>query len=253
MKYVSIKNIIARLYRDFPIEREFPIGSLVEWIADCVERAGGFGTSITRIAKVEITDHRGKLPCDFDNLNQVAFDGEPMYKTMSSFFIEAGEQTGDLKFFGVDVDDEHFPMLADSHIRSTHEYEIRGECIYTDIEKGTIFISYEAVYTDKEGFIMVPDNEYLIAACVDYCYSQFAKAAWIKAVDFNESRKWENVYREFAIKSERQRFAARGDISMPDIGTMENLKNVLVRLIPRINSFKDYFNSISHQEIQWIV
>lgn len=82
-KYVSYKEIIENVYRDFGFQYVFQTTDAIEWLGSAlrslkipryyVDKLTDGNTDLGHQDYITISDHRGKLPCDLYNITQTAF------------------------------------------------------------------------------------------------------------------------------------------------------------------------------------
>jgi len=116
-----------------------------------------------------------------------------------------------------------------------YEYKIDNGYIYTNFETGFIEMSYLGFVTDDSGFPMIPE---------DQRYQEAIKWSLIEHLDYKKWRVGEISDKVYA-KSEQERAwyiaSAKSKADTPTIDQMESMKNMFLRLIPKINEHGNYF------------
>ena len=63
-KLVSVYQILGKLKIDFEHLTYFNEDHFIEWIADTLKHIGAYSQLVTKEAIIEITNHKGLIPCD---------------------------------------------------------------------------------------------------------------------------------------------------------------------------------------------
>jgi hypothetical protein len=126
-----------------------------------------------------------------------------------------------------------------------HEYKVdHNKCLTTTMRNGYVWVSYLAHASDTEGRLLIPDNEDLKEALFHYAmYKYWLTKATIKEQGAAQEREWH--LNRFAILKAK----ATGDLNMPDVDTMENLKNQQHNLMPRANRHSSFFSKLNQPQI----
>ena len=229
--YVNYKSILARLYSELGSLTEIQEDDCIEWIADCLAMIGAFAqyNEINTILKLE--EGKAKLPTNFYKLVDIRYNNRPLMWSSNSFIHEYA------------CKDCLIPQSCKNC--DMHSFYINGGYLITDVkstELSDICISYLGVPVDEEGYPLIPDDIYFFKACVAYVTHR---------MDYREWRKG-NITKAVFDKSESEWLfyvsAARGAANMPNTAQLENLKNVLVRLIPKQDSYYNSFRNINDME-----
>lgn len=67
-------------------------------------------------------------------------------------------------------------------VESPVEYKIEHPYLSFNIEEGDVLVSYLTKRRDKEGFLMIPDNEKVLEAITEKCVEVLARRAWLKGM-----------------------------------------------------------------------
>ncbi len=224
---VSIGAIAAKLYRDLGINSEIPIEELYEWCSEALLFIGAFDQFEVIVGEIPVTNHKAKLPCGFYKLKELSHDNKPMFfagkNLMNNYFCD-------------DCKIPVFPSInPDGTTKDT--FYINDAYIVTSFETGDICIVYLGIPTDDEGIPTVPDDVYFIKACTTYVTKMFDYREWRKG------RIPDKVFQHSDREWDWYCSAARGAANMPDVQRMENIKNILIRLIPQTNQYNKFFRS----------
>jgi len=118
--------------------------------------------------------------------------------------------------------------------------------IFTSFKEGSLEISYKAIPTDEDGIPTIPDDTKYIRAIASY----IAERCCFKLV--LQSKMSESIYKGLIERDRDWAFgSAKMNLSIPDLDTMESMKNNSLRLIPRINLHSSGFR-LSSQPSQQI-
>ncbi len=225
---VSINSIAAKLYRDLGINSEIPIEELYEWVSEALLFIGAFDQFDTISVNLTIDSHKAKLPCGFYKLQEIAFDNKPIYYSGKSLLTN---------YFCEDCKIPVFPSInPDGTTKET--FYINDSYIVTSVESGdNLCVTYLGIPVDENGIPTVPDDVYYMKACTTYVTKMFDYREWRKG------RIPDKVFQHSEQEWEFYCVAARGAANMPNVQQLENLKNILIRLVPQTNQFNKFFRS----------
>lgn len=229
--YVSFKYILAKLYRDLNISFEIPESTVAEWCAEILNKIGTFYQYDNTTVIMDLEDGKVKLPTDFYKIINITHNNVPLMWSSNSF----------VKDYACEDCEQQIPVCC-----QTNSFYINNYYLITDIKlespDNKVCIQYLAVPTDEEGYLMIPDDVYFMEACTKYVTYM---------MDYREWRKG-NIPDKVLQKSETEYLfyvgAAKGSANMPNLAQLEGLKNIMVRLIPKQNSFYNNFRNINLPE-----
>lgn len=227
--HISIKSVIAKLYRDLNLSTEIAESDVIEWIAEALDYIGGFGQLETKVDYLEIDNFKGKRPLDLHQIIYISYNNKPLYYTGKSLANN------------VFCKECKIPLCC-----GTYNFYVNDSYIITDIEKGKICLEYYAIPTDDEGYPLIPDNVYYMKALTAYV---------TKMLDYQNWRKGLIPDKIFQHSEKEWMFyvgAAKGSANMPSLSQLENIKNILVRLIPKTNEFQGMFKNLHSPEKKYI-
>lgn len=225
-KYISIKVVLDNIL-DHPMLRDVSFERAVNHTINFMRILGCPRMFEEKVSLVNISNWRGALPCDFNDIIQV--------RTHSSC---------DRKNYGV------FRHTTDSFHMSENKqdsfdltYKIQGNVIFTSIKEGTIEIAYNAFATDSEGYPMIPDNSSFIRALELYIKKQYFTVLF----DLGKINQavYQNVCQEYAWAVGQ----AQSDLIRPTIDQMQALTNSLNTLIPRVREHSSGFVNNGNAEV----
>jgi len=232
-KYVELESIIERIYRDCDHKEELNPSDMAEWAGEAIELIGYPGSLITKITNgdeklhhpdpITITNYRGVLPDDLYRLEAVE-EKESGRRMKLSNSIKHLDHT-----------QPEAPSIFD------YEYQVKDRYIFTNFDSGSVIVTYLCLPTSSCGLPLIPDNER---------YKQGVKAYIQEKVDYKLWRKGlllDKVYQ----KSEQERAwyipSAQNSIQTPSQDEMQMLRNYMLRLVPKLDSWH-YFNKYDNKE-----
>lgn len=224
---VSINSIAAKLYRDLGINSEIPIEELYEWCSEALLFIGAFDQFNTVTDNITIEEHKAKLPCGFYKLQEISHENMPVYYSGKSLINN---------YFCEDCKIPVFPSInPDGTTKQT--FYINDSYIVTSILNGDLCITYLSIPLDENNIPTIPDDVYYMKACTSYVTKMFDYREWRKG------RIPDKVFQHSEREWEFYCTGARAASNMPDTQKMENLKNILVRLTPQMNQYRNFFRN----------
>lgn len=255
-KYVSFKQIIEQVLSKNAYSFEIPVTDTIEWMADCLNLIGHPDQYEPKIAgykeytPFDVTKYRAQLPCDFYQVVQVAVDGVLAIPSDNSFHYLL-----DGKCCGVDVAEEALgdtfvdnfgnnfnTALGTKYSSEPVTYSMNNDYITLSEKTGKICMAYRALMTDDEGFIMIPDDVSYKLAVTWYVTHRLDFIGW---------RNGEVSDKVFAYTEKQYEWyvgQASNRAKMPDLPRMAAIKDQMLRLLPKINHEKNFFQGLSAAE-----
>ncbi len=231
--FVSLKYVVEKIYRDTGINKELPLDDCVSWIYEALMFIGAFGQYEVKLVELTVANHKTELPCDFIDMIDISHHGLPLYYAGKSLINN---------FFCHDCKISTFDNTTISGINKEY-FQFQGnQTLATSFRDGHVCITYTALPTDDEGFPMIADNVSYLQACSSYV---------IKMLDWQLWRKGQTT--DAIMKSSASDWdwfcaQARGSMNLPNLAELENLKNVLQRLIPQQNQYGRFFQQDREQK-----
>jgi len=258
--YVSVKNVIAKIFTDLDWqESPHRLSDVIEYCGEAMKKIGAFPSMITKtmgkegLPLLELSDHQVRLPFDLHSINQVAYSKSiegPFYdmRYSTGSFGTNHEMSAALNGISLtDQDNNEFQPATENGTTFTNNYTytINGGYIKSNTRSGFLLLSYQAIPVDDDGFPMVPNDESFLEALYWYVNMKLSYPEWKQgrirdAVYYDAKSSW-NYYRKQAY----------GNAMMPDEAQLESIKNVWLRLIPEINANKTFFSTIGQQEFTY--
>lgn len=257
-KTTSSKYVIAKVLRDINPQNDNFIVDAFEWLGEALEFIGTPLQYELKSEKINIVGHKAELPCDLYLIEQVSLNGHPMKYGGQSFpfglhcedcISGSTSSTNRASFLWVTnpndplgrEDGENFlPIRTNFYGGYSHEvYYIDGNYIKTSCEEDEICIFYRAFRTDCDGYPEIPDAIQFKEALYWYIRTKMIGSGFQDPI--------------FSYADAEQRWLkycsqARSKADIPSYDQMESLKNRWVRLIPQINSSRDFFKGLGDEE-----
>lgn len=235
--FVSAKYILAKLYRDLNINEEINESSVWEWIAEALSMIGAYSQYEEISHCLHLVGGKAKLPCGFEKLVDINYKGYPVYWATNT------------NAHNYQCHNCRIPNLPTGVNNSTpFTFYVNDSYIITNIndehptEEADLCIVYLGIPTDEEGIPLIPDDVYYFKALAAYITHMMDYADW---------RRGKTTDKVFEY-SERQWLwyvnAARGAGNMPNVQQLENLKNVIKRMMSINNDYKRGFTNFNSPE-----
>ena len=269
MKYVPIKSILYDLSTTID-PSEWNESTVVEWALKAARKIGAIDMLVPKHELCEVVGHTLKKPDDLKALTQVwvftpslspYYDSSSVLATLRQQVVDRlrvpnpdiwlegilngrGGHVNPSKNWRVLYKNAGNPMMPCLEERTClMEYREEGNVLKVTPRSGILLLSYMAYQKDSEGFL-IPDNENFKEALVNYVlYRLFDARMKGEQTQYNQSERAMHLQR-YNILAAR----AKGEINLPDVGTMENLKNLRNRMMPRGNMFESGFQALNQPE-----
>jgi len=233
-KFISSKNIIAKVSRDLNMTEEPRWLDMMEWIAEAMDFIGAYAQYYNKTISTKIIDGRVEIPKDLYKLQQIKTEGNvPFFYATNSF--HSSIHTSDSSDLCKDERKLKEFIQADGYT-----YVVNSPWIVFSIERENIDISYLAVPSDEEGFPLIPDDSSFTNACFFYILRQLILGGF-KHPEFNFDRAhgmWEKYCGQ-----------ARASAHMPDLAKLESMKEQSLRLIPYTNAYTRFFKDMNDGDV----
>ncbi len=235
--YVSVGVVASKLYRDLGVNKELNFLDIVEWCNEVLLKVGAYAQFNEISECLTMTDGKSQLPCGFYKLVDISYQGQPLSWATNTM-------ANNYQCEGCKIE----------KCCAQHTFYINDSCIITDVvvtgtsvsdvpdSSDKLCIVYLGMPIDDDGYPMIPDDVYFMEACAKYVTYM---------IDYQDWRKGQVADKVFQ-KSEQDYLwyvnAAKGAANMPNAAQMENLKNILIRLIPKQNMYNRGFSGLGNQE-----
>lgn len=274
---VSLKTIVERVYMDYGFNYSLTYTEAAEWAGSLLSLLRAPISLETKLDYIQVTDGRGKLPCDLESILTLAYcRGGSNIPVPNSAYVFQGEGSylADTRIIdpvnrdavivlSQDYDtpqciwsnfQDLVPMRYstdsfenkyhfndwDRNTVSDYTYKVNTNYVFPNFVKGVIAIAYLAIPTDDEGYPLIPADERWQAAVR-------AEIAWKIAFKLMIQ---DNIKDSTYNKIEFERNWAVGRAEVPDISVdmMESFANSWVRLIPKTHQHSNFFRNLQAPE-----
>ncbi len=236
-KRTSLKVVLEKVLRDYDgVITEIQWADAIEWAAEAINLLGLSSSYEDKISKeISIVNGRGELPCDISYIKMVRDfnSGTTLVRSFDQFHLSNYYRCSE----------EQVSNCSDCNDIPT--YTTNNNYIFTSFTEGSIEISYKGIPTDEWNVPTIPDTTKYIRAIATYIAERVCfKLTLQNKMDVNVYKGLIERDRDWAFGS------AKMEMVIPDIDTMESMKNKMLRLIPNINFHGDAFRSSSQPSQQ---
>lgn len=232
-KYISAKAVIAKIHRDLNVNQELNEGEILEFIYEALSMIGAFANYEEITTTLEFQNGKAKLPCGFEKLVTIDYCGKPM-------FWSTNTNRHHYECNGCNV-----PDYTAGCCDLGYSFYINNSYVISDVECGVdkkVSITYLGFPTDCEGYLLVPDDVYYMKALSAYVVYMLDKQEWRKGRLPDKVMQKSETDWLYYVNS------ARGSANMPNLAQLENIKNILRRMIPVSNDFSTGFQRFNKIE-----
>lgn len=218
--HTSSKEIIAKVFRDFGIQRSHWINDAIEWMGEALELIGTAKQTVDKIRVIKASNFRVPMPKDLYALETIRYSNstDNSQPELNSFDYVATEESGGRNpgLYG--------EKNGTSNSRETYFHQ--GEFIKFSFKDKWVAIEYKAFPLDEDGYPLVPDAAEYKEALSWYIMSKLLlQGKKHPVIDYQHAdQKWE-----------RKCVQARSAMNMPDKGQYRNFRDKWVSMIPRYN------------------
>ena len=226
----SVKEVIAKIFRDFRPEQSNWIHDAYEWIGEALEYIGGGPNMIENHEFIKIDNFTGHLPVGIIKINQVMWaaeeeiDGEPTAEDYNKFKWSVG------------ISDSSTHISAEKQLFNRHEYDnfirLDGSYIKTTFESGWLLVSYVGIDLDEEGFPKIPDHPSVKEALSWYVLKQMTFGGYR-----HPTLEGETIMQMWTQKCTQ----ARNQVKFPDVNEYQKFFESWVKLAPDFTKYEQLF------------
>jgi len=242
--FISVKTIIAKLYRDLRIKEEEDFTDIIEHCAEALDFIHVYPQYTNKPAIVTIKNYKGELPCDYIGMDILEYNGNNLRYSTNSF----GPQTNTSNYYltpysynqkkienAVFVDPKNI-----NYFFNGESVKLENGYVKTSFKEGIINIRYMAMIIDEEGYPMVPDHVSFKEALYWYCTYKYL---YPKALNGEISGQF---YSDAYAKWEHYCNQSGAEAMMPDLDTLENIKRNFIRLKPNVLQADTFYNNLNN-------
>jgi hypothetical protein len=241
-KYVSIENIISKVYRDLGMTENLNINDAIEWAGEAMELIGASVYLEDKVCPIEIRNYKGKLPCELHYIvtssgleKDLDLESETDCELESDTFIPMRYTTDAYHHWYCGQSDDH-------NCVSDMTYSVNDDYIFVNFEEGKVLMAYKGMPVDDRGFPKIPDD-------IKFREAVAAHMKWrLGFIQWMNGKLQQGAYQKLEQDRDWYIGAAQTRDKMPSIDMAESLKNQWLRLIPKINQHKDGFKTVGKAE-----
>jgi len=130
------------------------------------------------------------------------------------------------------------------NLQGDHEYIVDSSmCLTSTLSDAVLAISYMRYPVKANGDTLIPDDEDLKEAIVHYClYRYWLTRSFLREPNADKERDYHLSRYEVLMAK------AGGELNLPTLDELENLKNLTNRLVPRSNQYDNFFSKLNNRE-----
>lgn len=231
-KFISLKFVIEKIYRDLGINDELNFDDIVEWISESLLKIGCYSQFEEKTTMLDIENCKAALPCNLYKLKLVSYNNQ---------IISWQGNTLASNYYCKECNLPPCCTAVTFFINDSYIYINFGDGV---TNSGKVCIDYIAIPVDEDGYPTIPDDPYYLEACKAYVVTKLDYIQWRKGLI--PDKLFEHSEREWNYYCA----AAKGAGNMPDLHEMEQLKNIWVRLLPLQDEYRQGFRNLNRQELK---
>ena len=235
----NIRRILDRVMRH-PMLRDIPFETAVEYAVDFISLMGTPALYEEKTAIVEVSNWKGQLPCDFEQMIQVRMAGHQHAKRwvdcchrlnlVGPVYRESGHS-----FHLSDIKPHEF-------LSGELTYKVQGMTIFTSTKDVDVEIAYRAFAVDEEGYPLIPDNPSFLRGLENYI-----KLQWF-TIMYDMGKISQQVFDHAQQEYCWSAGDAQSEFSRLTLDSAETLFNSFKTLLPRNNQhWKAFFTNGSKE------
>lgn len=225
LKYVSVQQMLAKIYSDLGYQVEVRFGAMAEWMAEALEAMNATAQYDQRQVNLKVENFRAKLPCGLESIIRVAQNGQAL-----AFASHDGARILNM------------PTSADRRRFSANSYAVNWPYLIISRQTADIQLLYMSVVVDEEGMPMIPDFiEYKDALLKYVVYKLKYADAVSTRISYAEHLPFKADWEEAAAQ-------ARIRISAPTPDQMFAIGNRWQRLWPKMDERNGLNLTSNHPE-----
>lgn len=239
---VSVKTIIAKIYRDLQLTEEENFVDYIEWCAEALDFIHVYPQYTHHKQCIQVSNHKGELPCDYIQLESLEYKGTSLRYSTGSFGPRDTTKTVEyLTPYSFNQDKIKNVLLLDGTniIEGLDSFSISNGYIKTSFREGKINILYVAMELDEEGYPLIPDHQSFKEALYWYCVYKYLYAKVLRGEI--QAQLYTDAYQKWLWYCNQ----SGAEALMPDLITLENIKRSYLSLRPRPNMASNFFNELN--------
>ena len=219
LQYVSLREILSRVTRHTMLQ-DVDLEAVIQYTLEFFGLVGVPQIYEDKLAKIQIHNYKGELPCDIVRINQVRDERTSLaIRSMTDSF---------------NTQSRFLPGGA--------SFKTQNRVIMTSFPEGSILVSYKAIHTDADNLPMLPDDQVFLLAL----------EAYIKMRVFEAKYDADKIKKDVLDRAEQQYFSLAGKtinrFKMPSPSEMQTITGMMHRMIPSTNEFENGFKGLGDKE-----
>lgn len=239
---ISIMNIVSKVYRDLQLEGEFNDYDIIEWAVEGYRLIGAFQQYKTEYECINICDYKAQIPCNLVSLLEVEYNGYQLKKGVSNR-LPSYNYRGQITTYAYNEEKYHnLPFVLGKLYNFENQdtsFIMENGWFKTSFKEGQLNIVYNKIETDEHGIPLIPDDESYRLALTWYISMKVFFARSIKEDRF----RWH--YKEAEEKWQWYCGQSGAKAMSPDIFVLENIKRNFLSMLPKVNSFKEFYQNLN--------
>ena len=227
-KYTSIKEVIAKVYRDLDLQADEADINMIEWAAEALDHIGAAVQYKTIVKKIPVHHYKACLPCGFKSLNGLETEGGmTIHKTAGLYDKMSCENN-------MPIEEHQRHRNVDFNGFAINE----GYINFNTIENGYVIISYLGIMVDDDNYPMIPDEVSYKEAIYRYIITKMYYPKMLAGkIPYQIYKDAQQEWFAYA-----QQAAAKAMI--PDLMTLESIVGEWMQLVPQINRANNGFRNL---------
>ena len=198
----------------------------IEWISEGIQYIGSYYQYVEKDILITIDNYKGELPCDFYSLIRIVNNSDNQYNSFNKHLIGTTNTS------------------LNKNSNSARDYNITNNVITTSFISGTLHLEYTAIPLDCDGLPTIPDIIDYKDALMWKCAYQLSLRGYVfKKAELNDLNFTKGMWNRYCQQ-------ARAAINMPDVDTLERIKNIMIRFKPDLNQYHNKFATLGMQEVK---
>lgn len=258
--YISIKSVLYDLSLVIN-ERLWNENQMLEWAHKALRLLRTNAMLETKLALLSIENHKAQLPDNLKYLIQIMYKytdnpvnttdlilppnstlGEDLFQVTGNMFPWKPMRLTSNPYHGSICLDESITQCPDC----THSFSVSTDLILTStLRSGTIMVAYLGYPVDEDGAALIPNDEEVKEAILYYLLYRY----WMVKYNMMEDGADKRMQTYLSMWNTLSKKAA-GNMNLPDVNELENIKNIFNRLVPRENQFNKGFLTLTNSELR---
>lgn len=242
-KYVSVKQVIGKVYRDLGLSDQINFADAVEWAGEAIELIGAPFHFVEKVERIVVANYKAHLPCDLHYIETSS--GLPTDDTSEEAC--ASIDTSGFRAMRYSTDSYHHwycggSSFKDNNCSSDLTYKVNDNYLFPNFETGFVLLSYKGIPTDDDGYPRIPDD-------IKFKEAVSAHIKWkLDFIALRQGKISQGIYQISTQERDWYIGAAQTRANMPSVDMAESIKNNFVRMIPKINQHADGFKGAGGAE-----